>query len=101
MRAVISFETRANRLEGAIPETGLAALRTLAILFVAANRFTGTLPDNRVVAGLRDLSVDCNDFEGAIPSSLNPEVAFLGHNLLGGPIPQRLLGGSEQAQKCV
>eukprot|EP00971_Amphidinium_carterae_P325089 6455182-Amphidinium_carterae.1 len=38
---------------------------------------------------------------GAIPSSLNLEVAFLDHNLLGGPVPQRLLGGSEQTQKCV
>eukprot|EP00971_Amphidinium_carterae_P340030 6478178-Amphidinium_carterae.2 len=38
---------------------------------------------------------------GAIPSSLNPEVAFLGHKLLGGPIPQHLLGGSKQAEKIV
>eukprot|EP00971_Amphidinium_carterae_P177890 3528045-Amphidinium_carterae.1 len=38
---------------------------------------------------------------GAIPSSLNAEVVFLGHNLLGGPIPRRLLGGSEKAQKLV
>eukprot|EP00971_Amphidinium_carterae_P048015 945364-Amphidinium_carterae.1 len=38
---------------------------------------------------------------GAIPTSLSPQVVTLGHNLLGGPIPERLLGGSEQAQKVV
>eukprot|EP00971_Amphidinium_carterae_P137480 2724602-Amphidinium_carterae.1 len=38
---------------------------------------------------------------GAIPSSLNPRVVCLSHNLLGGRIPQRLLGGSEHAQKVV
>eukprot|EP00971_Amphidinium_carterae_P218382 4334703-Amphidinium_carterae.1 len=39
---------------------------------------------------------------GAIPSSLNAQRVFLGHNLLGGPIPQRLLGGGEQSgQQCV
>eukprot|EP00971_Amphidinium_carterae_P101679 2012334-Amphidinium_carterae.1 len=37
---------------------------------------------------------------GAIPSSLNPEVVFLSHNFLGGPIPQGLLG-EQRAQKCV
>eukprot|EP00971_Amphidinium_carterae_P008877 175031-Amphidinium_carterae.1 len=37
---------------------------------------------------------------GAIPSSPNPQIVFLGHTLLGGPIPQRLLG-NEQVQKIV
>eukprot|EP00971_Amphidinium_carterae_P245312 4871583-Amphidinium_carterae.1 len=38
---------------------------------------------------------------GAIPSSLTPQVVILNDNLLGGPIPQRLIAGSEQAQKVV
>eukprot|EP00971_Amphidinium_carterae_P076459 1510107-Amphidinium_carterae.1 len=38
---------------------------------------------------------------GAIPSSLNPQAVWLSNNLLGGPIPQRLLGSSEQAQKII
>eukprot|EP00971_Amphidinium_carterae_P194849 3866289-Amphidinium_carterae.1 len=42
-------------------------------------------------------------YPGAIvaPSSLNVHVVALGHNLLGGPLPQRLFGGSQKAQKCV
>eukprot|EP00971_Amphidinium_carterae_P020853 411095-Amphidinium_carterae.1 len=38
---------------------------------------------------------------GAIPSSLNPWAVFLNHNLLEGTLPQRLLGGSEQAREVV
>eukprot|EP00971_Amphidinium_carterae_P218387 4334795-Amphidinium_carterae.1 len=38
---------------------------------------------------------------GAIPSSMNPQAVSLGHNLLGGRIPQRVLGSSEQVQKVV
>eukprot|EP00971_Amphidinium_carterae_P314538 6251952-Amphidinium_carterae.1 len=38
---------------------------------------------------------------GAIPSSLDAQLVVLNHNLLGGPLPQRLLGGSAQAEKVV
>eukprot|EP00971_Amphidinium_carterae_P177853 3527427-Amphidinium_carterae.1 len=38
---------------------------------------------------------------GAIPSSLDVQVASFGHNLLGGPLPQRLFRGSEKAHKWV
>eukprot|EP00971_Amphidinium_carterae_P349776 6491214-Amphidinium_carterae.1 len=121
MSAVTRFYIGQNRFEGALPESGLQVLRTIYILTADTNSFAGTLPD-RAVALPRVLSVAENDFEGklsqtqcgphlgtpnlltstgAIPSSLNPRVVFLGHNLLGGRIPQRLLGGSEQAQNVV
>eukprot|EP00971_Amphidinium_carterae_P283885 5636238-Amphidinium_carterae.1 len=38
---------------------------------------------------------------GAIPPSLDAQVVMLGHNLLAGSIPERLLGGRERPQKWV
>eukprot|EP00971_Amphidinium_carterae_P311450 6190255-Amphidinium_carterae.1 len=50
---------------------------------------------------LHVLTAEGNDFEGAIPSSLDVQMVALGHTLLGGPLPQRLFGGSEKNHKCV
>eukprot|EP00971_Amphidinium_carterae_P220967 4387123-Amphidinium_carterae.1 len=50
------------------------------------------------VAFAIDLSVS---LAGAIPSSLNPQLVNLGHNLLCGPIPQRLLASSEHAEQKI
>eukprot|EP00971_Amphidinium_carterae_P056234 1109665-Amphidinium_carterae.1 len=59
----MEFLVGKNSFEGAIPESGFQAMRSMTVLFVQANRFAGTLP-NAAVAGLRTLLADRNDFEG-------------------------------------
>eukprot|EP00971_Amphidinium_carterae_P213569 4238405-Amphidinium_carterae.1 len=97
------FDIRSNSFEGTLPGSGLQVMRAVYAFLAEENYFAGTLPNDgfRALAKLDFLTAVSNDFEGAIPSSLDVQVAAFSHNLLGGPLPQRLFGGSETFQKCV
>eukprot|EP00971_Amphidinium_carterae_P031803 626476-Amphidinium_carterae.1 len=65
MSAVEIFAIMTNSFEGALPESGLQAMRSMLVLYVYLNRFAGTLP-SRAMAGIRSLLVSHNHFEGKV-----------------------------------
>eukprot|EP00971_Amphidinium_carterae_P192278 3815140-Amphidinium_carterae.1 len=70
MSAVILFQIFTNTFEGALPESGLQAMRAVWNLNFFNNGLTGTLPEIiRTMSTVWYFRVDVNSFEGALPAS--------------------------------
>eukprot|EP00971_Amphidinium_carterae_P090604 1793588-Amphidinium_carterae.1 len=113
MRAMIALYASLNRFAGTLPNRAAARFRHFGVYhndfegklsqtqcgphLCQDSRVQSTVPSRRFEAMVAGLLTST----GAIPSSLHAHMVSLGHNLLGGPIPQRLLEGSEHASKIV
>eukprot|EP01130_Rhizamoeba_saxonica_P015252 TRINITY_DN6801_c0_g1_i1.p1 TRINITY_DN6801_c0_g1~~TRINITY_DN6801_c0_g1_i1.p1 ORF type:complete len:1065 (-),score=247.94 TRINITY_DN6801_c0_g1_i1:57-3251(-) len=78
-----------NDIEGNFPD--LSNSTALETIFIARNRFTGTIPDMfDKLTSLKQMSMESNRFEGTIPESLyncyRLELLIMGNNTLSGSI---------------
>ncbi|XP_020109835.1 pollen receptor-like kinase 4 [Ananas comosus] len=79
-----------NRFSGPIADELFDKMRSLRKVHLSHNAFSGPIPSS--VAGLSELGLDDNAFEGAIPDLEQKGLTFvnLSHNQLEGPIPKGL-----------
>eukprot|EP00971_Amphidinium_carterae_P279883 5555935-Amphidinium_carterae.1 len=100
MSAVTNLEICRNSFEGALPGSGLHAMRGASIFFTYRNSFKGTIPESgiRRMSAVTNFDISINSFEGAVPGSGLQVMRVLSYlsvqaNRLAGTLPNIAIAG--------